>query len=302
MTQKFPTMSFGLHGVNAGTGATPAAARGLARRAEELGFDSLWAIDHVVIPSGYRTPYPYDESGKMLGGAEEFDLLDPLAWLTFAAAVTSQIRLATGILVLPQRNPTVLAKQLASLDVLSEGRAIAGTGVGWLEEEFDAVGVPFHGRGRRHDDYVHTMRALWTQTRATIETTHTRLSEAISLPHPVNRTVPIVIGGSGPRSARRAAQLGDGYFPTVQNPEQLETLLNILRAESARVGRDPHDIEITIPFPGLVAGTSGYEDFLEEAHRYANLGAHRIVLPVPPDDVMTELAIELGLHAPKGRP
>ncbi|MBB4686337.1 LLM class F420-dependent oxidoreductase [Amycolatopsis jiangsuensis] len=296
MTQIFPAVKFGLHGVNAGPGAAPAAARRLARRAEDLGYDSLWAVDHVVIPSGYQSPYPYDESGKMMGGAEEFDLLDPLAWLTFAAAVTSRIRLATGVLVLPQRNPVVLAKQLASLDVLSEGRAIAGTGVGWLEEEFDAVGVPFRDRGRRHDDYVRTMRALWTETRATIETTYTRLSDAISLPHPVEQSVPIVVGGSGPRSARRAAQLGDGYFPTVQDPGQLEALLTTMRAESERAGRDPDGIEVTVPFPGVVADAAGLESFVKDARRCADLGAHRIVIPVPPDDVLTGLATELGLE------
>jgi probable F420-dependent oxidoreductase len=189
-----------------------------ARLAEDLGFDSLWAIDHVVIPSGYQTTYPYDESGKMAGGHEEFDLADPLIWLAYAAARTQRITLGTGVLVLPQRNPLVLAKQIASLDVLSGGRVQLGVGVGWLEEEFTAIGVPLADRGRRHDDYITAMRALWRDTKATVDTTHVSFDDAISLPHPGRGSVPIVIGGGSTRSARRAARIGDASFPPSPDP------------------------------------------------------------------------------------
>ncbi|MDP9244076.1 MAG: LLM class flavin-dependent oxidoreductase, partial [Chloroflexota bacterium] len=110
----------------------------MAVLAEELGFESLWTVEHVVVPSGYESEYPYDESGKMAGGLEVFDLADPLIWLAYVAAVTERIKLATGVLILPQRNPLITAKAVATLDVLSGGRVMLGVGVGWLEEEFNA--------------------------------------------------------------------------------------------------------------------------------------------------------------------
>ena len=179
----------------------------------------------------------------MMGGAEEVDIADPLTWLAFAAAVTDRIKLGTGVIVLPQRNPVVLAKQAASLDVLSGGRLLLGVGVGWLAEEFAAVGVPFTDRGRRHDDYVEAMRALWRDTKASAHNTYTNFDNAISLPQPSSRAVPIVIGGRSNRSARRAAEIGDGYFPSITEPEQLSPLLDIMNAEAQRLQRDPAEIE-----------------------------------------------------------
>jgi probable F420-dependent oxidoreductase len=147
-------MKLGLFAPNVGAGASAAQARATAVLAEEL------------------------------GGAEEVEIADPLTWLAFAAAVTRDIKLGTGVIVLPQRNPVVLAKQAATLDVLSEGRLLLGVGVGWLAEEFDAVGVSFADRGRRHDDYVEAMRALWRDTQASVHNTYTNFDNAISLPQP----------------------------------------------------------------------------------------------------------------------
>ncbi len=130
-------MKFGLMFTNTGMGSTPAGARQLAVAAEGAGFESLWTVEHVVVPSGYESKYPYDKSGKMAGGAEEFDLPDPVIWLSYIAAVTERIKLGTGILILPQRNPLVVAKEVATLDVFSGGRLLLGVGVGWLQEEFD---------------------------------------------------------------------------------------------------------------------------------------------------------------------
>ncbi len=169
--------------------------------AERLGFESLWTVEHVVVPSGYQSAYPYHPSGKMAGGMEEFDLPDPLIWLAFVASATERIRLATGILIVPQRNPLVLSKEVATLDALSGGRVTLGVGVGWLEEEFNALGVPFADRGRRLDDYVEAMRNLWGGGKATTHNTYTSFDDCISLPRPTNGTVPIVIGG--PQQRRR---------------------------------------------------------------------------------------------------
>ena len=189
-------MKFGLMFTNTGMGSTAAGALDLATRADRLGFESLWTVEHVVVPSGYESKYPYDPSGKMAGGAEAFDLPDPLAWLAFVAAVTDRIKLATGILILPQRNPAITAKEVATIDALSGGRVMLGLGVGWLREEFDALGVPFEDRGRRHDDYVEAMRALWTQDKATVHNTYANFDNCISRPRPVNGTVPFVGRGN----------------------------------------------------------------------------------------------------------
>jgi probable F420-dependent oxidoreductase len=277
-------MKLGLFAMNVGAGATAGGARAIALLAEQLGLDSLWAIDHVVVPSGYQTEYPYDESGKMMGGAEEIPIADPLTWLAFAAAVTDRVKLATGIVVLPQRNPVVLAKQVASLDVLSGGRVILGVGVGWLAEEFAAIGVPFADRGRRHDDYVEAMRALWRDTRATMHNAYTDFDDAISLPHPLRKAVPIVIGGRSARSARRAAQMGDGYFPSITEFDQLPPLMDILRAEAERLQRDPDEIEITVPYPGdPVAAPEQVTTVLQQLR---DIGVSRTLFPVLPEETL----------------
>jgi probable F420-dependent oxidoreductase len=294
-------MRFGLLGVNSFHGAHPAAAASTARLAEEIGLDSVWAIDHVVVPATYETTYPYDESGKMMGGEVEFDLADPLIWLAYAAAVTERVILATGVLVLPQRNPLVLAKQVASLDVLSGGRVHLGVGVGWLEEEFTAVGVPFADRGRRHDDYVTALRALWRDTKATVDTTYATFTDAVSLPHPVNGGVPIVIGGGSERAARRAGRIGDGFFPTVAGPDALQPLLAIIRTEADAAGRDADAIEVTVPYGGDLTGLDDdtrrqaiVDELSRTADSYAAIGVTRILIPAQPADALRAMAADLS--------
>jgi probable F420-dependent oxidoreductase len=213
-------MKFALAFANTGPFSHPDKAIAMAQAAEAAGFESLWTVEHVVVPSNYDSPYPYDASGKMPGG-EESPIPDPLIWLSFVAAATQSIKLATGILILPQRNPVVLAKELSTLDHLSKGRMLLGIGVGWLEEEFDALGIPFADRGKRNDDYVAAMRSLWTQDRATHHGDFSNFDECIMRPQPVNGTIPIHIGGHTDIAARRAGRLGDGFFPGVGFPATL---------------------------------------------------------------------------------
>ena len=142
-------MKFGLRYCNTGRFVDPKAAIALAQAAEEAGFESLWTVEHTVLPGGYASPYPYSEDGKIAGGNNEIPLPDPLIWMSYVAAATSRIRLATGVIILPQHNPVITAKQVATLDDLSGGRVTLGIGVGWLEEEFSALGVPFAARGKR---------------------------------------------------------------------------------------------------------------------------------------------------------
>ena len=282
-------MKFGLMFTNTGMGSTGAGAVQLARLAEELGFESLWTVEHVVVPSGYESKYPYDRSGKMAGGAEEFDLPDPLVWLAYVAAVTTRIKLATGILILPQRNPLITAKEVATIDALSGGRMILGVGVGWLEEEFDALGVPFEHRGRRHDDYVEAMRALWTQDKATVHNTYANFDDCISRPRPTNGTVPIVVGGHTPVAARRAARIGDGFFPGSGSLDELRAAFDQMRAECAANGRDPGEVELTAG-----GGGRSIDDVCRRIEELSELGVRRVMLSPLPEERLREQAAALA--------
>ena len=268
---------------NAGPSARPEHAAGLARIAEESGFESLWTVEHVVVPGGYESQYPYSSSGRMPGG-EDADIPDPLVWLAYVAAVTERIKLATGILILPQRSPAVVAKEAATLDVLSNGRLVLGVGVGWLKEEFDVIGVPFDERGPRTDDHIEALRAFWTQDEPTYHGPFTSFDNAKSNPKPVQAGgIPIVIGGHTKASARRAGRLGDGFFPARGGLDELPALLDELRKAAADAGRDADAIEIT---------TGGAMD-VETAKKYADLGVSRLVIPPLGFDLET-LKAQLG--------
>lgn len=266
-------MKFGVMFANVGPMAFAEGAIGIAQAAEAGGFESLWTVEHTVVPSGYESSYPYSKSGKMPGG-EEFDIPDPLIWLTFVAAATTTIRLGTGILILPQRNPVVLAKEVATLDRLSGGRVELGIGVGWLAEEFDAIGVPFEERGKRADDHVAAMRALWTQDKATHQSEFISFTDAISRPQPTQNPVPITIGGHSKIAARRAGRLGNGFFPGRGNHEELAELFDIVRTTAVEHGRDPDAIELTVGGTGAMG-----PEAIDEIKALADLGVSRIVMP-----------------------
>ena len=153
-------MQFGLRYCNTARYTDPKQAVALAQAAEAAGFESLWTVEHTIVPADYASSYPYDPSGKMAGGRNDIPLPDPLIWMAFIAAATTKIRLATGILILPQHNPVLAAKQIATLDHLSHGRVLLGVGVGWLREEFAALSVPFAERGARMDECIAAMREL----------------------------------------------------------------------------------------------------------------------------------------------
>jgi probable F420-dependent oxidoreductase len=246
-------------------------ATGFGRLAEELGFESLWPVEHVVMPAHYESRYPYAKSGRM--PIPEAPIPDPLTWNTWVAAVTSRIALGTAMLILPQRNPLVLAKTLASLDVLSGGRVILGVGLGWMREEAEAVGTDFDDRGRRTDEYIEAMRALWTQKVASYQGETVCFKEVKCNPLPT-RSIPIHVGGHSPAAARRAGRLGDGFLPLGGGPEDLARLRKILEESARDAGRDPSAIEITC---------IGVPD-LETAQATADAGVDRmIVASLEPD-------------------
>jgi probable F420-dependent oxidoreductase len=206
-------MKFGLRYCNTARYVDPKEAVALAQAAETAGFESLWTVEHTIVPAGYASAYPYDPSGKMAGGRNDMPLPDPLIWMAFVAAATTKIKLATGILILPQHNPVLAAKQIATLDHMSRGRILLGVGVGWLQEEFAALGVPFAERGARMDEYISAMRELWSADKPTFKGRFVAFEGAYCRPQPVNKSVPIIVGGHSEAAARRAGRLGDGFFP-----------------------------------------------------------------------------------------
>ena len=263
-------MHIGMLFANALGFATPQGAAEMGRAADAAGIESVWTVEHVVYPDGYESKYPYDPSGKMAMAADT-PLPDPLIWLTWVAAHTEHLRLATGILILPQRNPLVLAKQLATLDEASEGRMELGVGVGWLREEFEALGIPFEGRGRRTDEYIEVMRTLWADDHAEYSGEFTNFSGVSVNPKPVNGRVPIHIGGHSPAAARRAGRLGDGFFP---GEGDIDELLRIMRESALEADRDPAEIEVTYTHPGLWGA-----DPLAAVEEMAAKGVHRMGMP-----------------------
>ena len=270
-------MNFGISFANAGPAAQPAHAMELARLAEESGFESLWTVEHVVVPRDYASTYPYARDGRMPGG-EEVDIPDPLIWLAYVAAATDRIKLATGILILPQRNPVILAKEVATLDVLSAGRVLLGIGVGWLAEEFDALKVPFEGRGARADDYIAALRSLWAEGDASYAGEFASFERAVSKPKPAQAGgPPIIVGGHSEAAARRAGRLGDGFFPGARGREELAKLIGVMRESAEKSGRDPDSIEIT----------AGGRPDLATVEAWAAMGVSRFLVPPLGFDVET---------------
>lgn len=266
-------MKFALAFANIGPYATPDGAVQLAQDAEAGGFESLWTVEHVVVPAGYQSQYPYSDTGRM-PGPEDSPIPDPLIWLAYVAAATRTINLATGVLILPQRNPVVLAKELATLDVLSGGRMLLGAGIGWLREEFDAIGVPFNERGARTDDHVGALRALWQQEQASYRGRFTEFHDCIVSPKPVNGTIPIHIGGHSEAAARRAGRIGDGFFPAAGSHESLAAMFDVMRTAAREAGRDADTIELSTGGNGALGSGA-----LDEVRALADLGVTRVVLP-----------------------
>ena len=189
-------MKFGLRYCNTGPYAELAAATELLQAAESVGFESAWTVEHTIVPAAHASKYPYSDDGKMAGGRADISLPDPLIWMSCMAARTTTIKLGTAILILPQHNPVVAAKQIATLDAMSAGRVLLGIGVGWLREEFDAIGADFATRAARTDEYIQAMRCLWQESAATFHGEFVAFDQAYCRPQPVGGKVPIIIGGA----------------------------------------------------------------------------------------------------------
>ncbi len=237
-------MKFGLSFASS-VGTDPSTALEIARIAEEVGFDSVWGGEHVVFPATIDSKYPYSADGAV-PATKDTVIPDPLIWLAYVAAAAPTLRLGTCILILPQRNPVVLAKELATLDHLSGGRVELGIGVGWMKEEFDALGVPWEQRGKRTDEYVAAMRTIWSGQDVEFHGDFVDFEPLTSTPPPAQgANIPIVVGGDTPAALRRAARLADGYFPGESSPRLLGELIGRLREECERQERDAAEIEVS---------------------------------------------------------
>ncbi len=219
----------------------------LCRRAEAAGFESIWGGEHVILPDAIHSKYPYTPDGK-IPAEPDTPIPDPLIWLAYAAAAAPTLRLGTCILIVPQRNPLILAKELATLDQLSGGRVELGLGVGWLKEEFEALGVPWERRGARNEEYLYAMRALWAGPHAEFHGDFVDFEPATCSPRPVNGNIPILVGGDTPAAIRRAVRLADGYFPGEGDIDRLRALIKTVREGCEAEARDPATLEINAMF------------------------------------------------------
>ena len=244
----------------------------LCRRAEEVGFESVWGGEHVIMPSEFESKYPYTADGK-IPAEPDTPIPDPLIWLAYVAAAAPTLQLGTCILIVPQRNPLVLAKELATLDQLSGGRVELGLGVGWLKEEFDALGIEWARRGARNDEYVAAMRELWRGPHAEYHGEFVNFPKVTSSPRPVKGDIPILVGGDSDAAIRRAVKIANGFFPGEGDAEQLGALLARLRQAAETAGRDPDSIEINAIFGSQMS------DPVAGVEQMKALGVGRIMVP-----------------------
>lgn len=266
-------MKIGLFLPTFGAGHGPEFLRALAEAAEAVGAASLWAPEHVVLVDAYASRYPYSEDGSFPLDPSAGGLADPFTVLTYLAAVTTRVRLGTGICLVPQRNPVYTAKMVAGLDVLSNGRFDFGVGIGWLAEEFAALGVPFARRAQRTRAYLEIMRRLWTEPVASYASDLYTLPPVRFEPKPVQRPhPPIIFGGESNAALRRTADLGQGWFGWNVTPEMTAERVGALRCLLAERGRKPADVSITVsPYLRPVGG-------VDVLARYRDAGAEQVVL------------------------
>jgi probable F420-dependent oxidoreductase len=256
-------VKFGLFGINVGPCADAEVAARIAQAAEAAGFDSVWTGEHVVLPDPQVPPSPVPA---------QTPFLDPAVALAFVAARTKTIKLGTGIIILPQRNPLVLAKELASVDVVSQGRLIFGLGIGYLKPEFDALGIPFAHKGARAIEYLEAMLAVWTQAQPLYSGRFVKFRGIQSMPRPVQRPhPPIVIGGASPEAFRRAVRYGNGWYGFALDAERAGACVSSLRDAERAHGRPPElgALEISVTPRGRLDAAA--------VSRFADAGVDRLI-------------------------
>lgn len=276
--------ALGIFGINMGGDGDPASMIRIAQAAEEAGYESVWTGEHIVLPDPQAPPSP---------APPETSMVDTAVALSYLAAATTEIRLGTGIIILPQRQPAVLAKSLASLDYVSGGRLMFGLGVGYLEPEMTACSTPMARRGDRSDEYLAAMRALWTTDAASFDGEFVRFESVTANPKPVQADLHTVVGGHSRRAAERAVGLAHGWYGFMRDPETTESDLAQLASAAGAVERPAHlgRLEISItPARRLADG---------DVERYAELGVDRLILQPGWHRSTEEILAYIGQYAPK---
>lgn len=288
-------MDVGIVPINAGSFLGQGKLVRMARLAEDLGYESMWTFEHVVVPEAYESRYPYSPTGKLaMDGDAQF--VDPLIALSFVAAATERIRLGTGVNILTQANPLYLAKQASSIDHLSGGRMMLGLGVGWLEEEFAALGVPFDRRGARADEYIDAMRQAWSGETVDHRGEFLQWQGFKMLPRPVQHPgVPIVIGGTTDAAIRRVVARGDGWYVIHKDLDDFRDNMERLRRECDIQNRDPAELELTAYWNHSREGLEGLEVYRDHGVKrvLVNLAALRMG---PADEAAQRFATEVLPH------
>ena len=269
-------IKIGIHLPQFGRTATRERLRDFAQTVEELGFDSLWVSDYVVIPRHIQSRNPYALRGEF-SMPPDLPILEPLATLSFIAGCTERVQLGTTVLILPMRNPVLTAKWLATLDVLSNGRLIAGFGAGWMEEQFEALDAPFSNRGQRMDEYLQVIRALWTERTPTFDGHYYHLNDIGFAPRPLQKPCPpIWIGGHSGAARRRAARFGDAWHTIATSPIQLEQDSAELHRMAQAAGRTA-ELEVTLRL-GVQLERDHVKETAERLAAYQAVGVSHVVL------------------------
>ena len=269
-------MKVGIFGINTGACANPEVAAKVAIQAENIGFESLWTAEHVVLPDPREAPSPADP---------ETPFLHPSTLLAYIASVTKTIKLGTGITLIAQRNPVVLAKEMGSLDIISSGRLLLGVGAGYLHQEFSALGIDFSSRGARTDEAIEVMRALWTQAKPEYQGQFIRFKNIQAQPRPTRPAgPPVIIGGMSPAALRRTVTHGNGWYGFALDADTTKKVLENLEIAKSRYERDPAlgEISISVTPPAKPTKTMMNE--------YAALGVDRFIPILASNDEQSSLS------------
>jgi len=291
-------MEWGVHLPHLGRGANRANLKRFVARLEELGVDSGWVSDHVCWPADVASRYPYTDDGSF-PAPNDMAWLEPISTLTFVAACTEKLRLAPTVLILPYRQPVVTAKQLCTLDVLSEGRLILGVGIGWMAEEAAVLGMPWDHRGARSDEQLELMQLLFTEAEPSYDGRYYQVPRVRFEPKPVQSPIPVWVGGASEAAFRRVARFGQGFHAAFQPIATIRDEIERVRQCCEDVGRDPREITLSTRVyldPGAVmenaksiAGSKA--QMQDRVGELAAIGLSHIVLdPVAPGGVDGRLA------------
>lgn len=254
--------------------ATQATTRAIGERADRRGFHSLWLAEHVVLFDEYNSSYPYTPDGKIALG-EEAGILEPFTTMGYLSAVTQNIRLGTGICLLPQRNPLYTAKEVSNVDHLSNGRIDFGIGIGWLREEFEALGVDWARRGARTDEYVQILKTLWCDAESQYRGEFHNLPPCRMYPKPVQKPhPPIYVGGETDAALGRVARVGQGWFGVYHTPQTAAERIGKLSSLLSEQGRALTDVDVTVGVP------FGVQPSMDEVKRFRDAGVNQLILPI----------------------